>query len=112
MNRVLFLLASSAFVCLGADSKPDKKAPSKSDMSEMPAEVHAPLFQQKTPQAGKLTERVTAELPKPPINSAPVPHRNFVDDSVFGKMERNGIPHAPLSTDLEFIRRIRLDLTG
>jgi hypothetical protein len=113
MNRVPFLLALSAVVCLAA-GEPDqeKKAPAKPDMSEMPADVHAPLFRPKTPQAGKLTERVTAELPKPAVASTPVPHRNFIDDEIFGKMQRDGIPHAALATDQEFIRRVKLDLGG
>src|SRR4051794_12821820 len=113
MNRVLFVMASSAFVCLAAgDSEQEKKPAEKADMSQMPAEAHAPLFHPKTPQAGKLTERVTAELPKPSFVSKPVPYRSFIDNEVFGKMQRDSIPHAPLATDQEFIRRIRLDLTG
>jgi hypothetical protein len=41
-----------------------------------------------------------------------VPIRNFIDEFIFGKIRREGIPHAGLSTDEEFIRRIYLDLTG
>jgi hypothetical protein len=112
MNRVVFLMALSAIVCLAAEESESKKAPAKSDMSEMPADAHAPLFHPKASQAGKLTERVTAELPKPAFTSSPVPYRNFIDDAVFGKMQRDGVPHAPLATDQEFIRRIKLDLSG
>ncbi len=113
MNRVPFLLALSALACLAAaDTEPEKKVSPKSDMSQMPADVHAPLLRPKAPQAGKLTERVTAQLPKPSIASSPVPHRNFIDDEIFGKMQRDGVPHAPLATDQEFIRRIKLDLAG
>ena len=32
---------------------------------KVPAEAHAPLFRPKANQAGRLTERVTAELPQP-----------------------------------------------
>jgi hypothetical protein len=112
MNRVVFLMALSATVCFAAEDSESKKAPAKSDMSEMPADAHAPLFRPKASQAGKLTERVTAELPKPAATSSPVPHRNFIDDALFGKMQRDGVPHAPLATDQEFIRRIKLDLGG
>ena len=41
-----------------------------------------------------------------------VPRKNFIDEFIFGKMERDGIPHAALSSDTEFFRRIHLDLTG
>lgn len=44
--------------------------------------------------------------------TAAVPRRNFIDEYVFSKMERDGIPHAPLSSDEEFFRRVHIDLTG
>lgn len=78
----------------------------------MPAAAHAPLFRAKENQAGKLTERVTAELPRVAGISAPIAHRNWIDDEIFGKMQRDRVPHAPLATDLEFLRRVKLDLTG
>ena len=37
---------------------------------------------------------------------------NFIDDYIFGKMKADGVPHAKLSTDTEFMRRIYLDLWG
>ncbi len=78
----------------------------------MPAAAHAPLFRPKGTQAGQLTDRVAAGLPAsagPPVK---VVHRNFIDDEIFGKMARDRVPHAPLATDLEFLRRVKLDLTG
>jgi hypothetical protein len=42
----------------------------------------------------------------------PVPIRNYIDRFLFEKMERDGIPHAGLATDEEFLRRVYLDLTG
>ncbi|HWB97121.1 MAG TPA: DUF1553 domain-containing protein [Bryobacteraceae bacterium] len=38
--------------------------------------------------------------------------RNYIDELVLGKMQRDHVPHAPLSGDTEFLRRITLDLTG
>ena len=111
MNRVLFVLAVCASLCLAADTKPKNTKPATPDMAEMPADAHAPLFRSKAPDAGKLTERLTSDLAKPEF-SGPVPHRNFIDDEIFGKMERDRIPHAPLTTDQEFIRRVKLDLAG
>ena len=76
------------------------------------SEVHAPLF---TPQpstnAGPLTELVSAANSGAAHSARPV-RRNFVDRYIFDKLERDGIPNAPLSTDYEFIRRVTLDLTG
>ena len=41
-----------------------------------------------------------------------VARKNLIDDYIFGKMEADGVPHAPLATDTEFIRRVYLDLTA
>ena len=41
-----------------------------------------------------------------------VARRNFVDEHIFGKMARDGVRHAPLASDAEFLRRVSLDLTG
>jgi hypothetical protein len=90
-------------------SKPVKPA---EDMSKMPPEAHAPLFQApKTVDAGALTDRLTAGLPAPAAGPSLTP-RNFIDEQIFGKMQREGIPHAPLANDQEFLRRVMLDLTG
>lgn len=44
--------------------------------------------------------------------SDPVPRKNLIDEFIFGKMEKDGVPHASLSSDEEFFRRIHIDLTG
>ncbi|MFQ5928484.1 MAG: DUF1553 domain-containing protein, partial [Acidobacteriota bacterium] len=38
--------------------------------------------------------------------------RGYIDDFIFGKMRQDSIPHAPLCSDAEFLRRVTLDLTG
>jgi len=43
---------------------------------------------------------------------ARIPHKNFIDDHIFGRMRKDGVGHAPLSSDTEFLRRVTLDLTG
>ncbi len=66
-----------------------------------------------TNQAGALTEQLLKDKQKPlSPQAAPLARRNFVDDFIFSKMERDGIPHAPPATDAEFLRRVTLDLTG
>lgn len=44
--------------------------------------------------------------------SEPIPRRNFIDDEIFDAIARAGAPHAGLSGDEEFLRRVYLDLTG
>ncbi len=110
LHTVMVLLGASSL--LWSDGA--QKAPSKpQDMSNMPAEVHAPLFQPpKAQKAGSITDQLTAHLPKPAAVAGTMPRKNFIDAHIFGKMERDGIPHAPLATDQEFVRRAYLDITG
>jgi len=42
----------------------------------------------------------------------PVPIRNYIDQFIFDKMKKDGVPHAGLATDAEFLRRVYLDLIG
>jgi Protein of unknown function (DUF1553)/Protein of unknown function (DUF1549) len=37
---------------------------------------------------------------------------NLIDKHIFGRMQRDGVPAAPLATDAEFLRRVTMDLTG
>ena len=75
--------------------------------------AHKSLFTPKKSQAGVLTERLLKDHSVPRQEPAPpVRRRTLVDDFIFGKMQRDGIPHAPLSSDTEFLRRATLGLTG
>src|ERR1700758_4545271 len=95
-----------------ADDQP-RKAQVEPMSQDRFSEIHAPLFQPpKSQDAGALTERIAASLHGAKTISAPVPKRNFVDEEIFGKMERDGVPHAALTSDNEFLRRVTLDLTG
>src|SRR5207249_2013183 len=42
----------------------------------------------------------------------PLPRKNFIDEFILGRIERDGIPRAGLSSDEEFLRRATLDATG
>src|SRR5438876_12440964 len=46
------------------------------------------------------------------LAETPVPRKNLIDDYIFGKLQKEGIPHAALTSDTEFLRRVTLDLTG
>ena len=60
--------------------------------------------------ASDLTERLRPSAAAP--SSTPLPRKNLIDEFIFGKMEKDGVPHAALSSDEEFFRRIHIDLTG
>ena len=72
---------------------------------------HPPL---PTPDARVKAAQVTQAFNKDaaPVKAMPVERKNFIDEQVFGTMERNRIPHAPLASDEEFFRRVHLDLIG
>src|SRR5712692_2686785 len=50
----------------------------------------------KAKEASRLTEAVAAALPNSAASTAPIPRKNFIDEHIFGRMERDKIPHAPL----------------
>lgn len=109
--RQMLLIALVA--ALGVAQQSD--APQMKEESLTPEQfrqVHAPLVQPRDSSAdvAEWTQRVA-----PTANSAPVPPAvrvNFIDDHIFGKIERDGIPHASLASDAEFLRRIQLDIVG
>ncbi|MBM3753887.1 MAG: DUF1553 domain-containing protein [Acidobacteria bacterium] len=45
-------------------------------------------------------------------SAADLPWRNFIDEEILGRLGRDKIPAAALTTDAEFVRRIYLDLAG
>ena len=61
-------------------------------------------------EKNSLTREISQQLPKSP--RIEVKRKNYIDDFVFGKMATDKIPHASLAPDLEFFRRVHLDLTG
>lgn len=92
---------------------PAKKVREESMPPDRFAEVHAPLFRSpKSADAGALTERFASRVPASAFEKSGPVSRNFIDAHIFGKMRRDGIPHAPLAGDGEFLRRVKLDLTG
>jgi hypothetical protein len=110
MVRFVFAALAIAGAAMAQTQPKSQKPPA--DMSQMPPDAHAPLF--RTPasnDAGALTERVAGRMEMAAKPGRLVP-RNLVDEAIFGRMQRDGIPHAPLASDQEFLRRVMLDLTG
>lgn len=65
-----------------------------------------------------IQQRLGKALPPSPrgnaaaVDAAEIPRRNFIDDYIFGTLEKKGIKSASLASDEEFLRRIYFDLTG
>ena len=103
------LMGVSLALCLSAGAQ-DRENRQVVD-PEIKSEAHSSLFQSLESQSlGARTEILTAAFDRPSQGS--VSRRNVIDDHIFGKMEWDGVPHAPLASDREFLRRVRLDLTG
>jgi Protein of unknown function (DUF1549)/Protein of unknown function (DUF1553) len=66
----------------------------------------------KAAEASRLTEAVSPALPGAAASTAPIPRKNYVDEHIFGKIDRDKIPHSPLAGDEEFLRRAYLDAVG
>jgi hypothetical protein len=88
----------------GGQGKPVKKS------IDAKGRDHPEPPQSERQQKSALTEEVSPRLPKSP--RIEVKRKNYIDDFIFGRMLKDSIPHAGLSTDLEFVRRVHLDLTG
>src|SRR2546426_8595718 len=113
MKRAAVFLAGA--LCAGwlAGQESGKKPREESMSSDRFAEAHAPLFRPpNSTNAGALTDRIARSLPASANTAGDVPMRNFIDQQIFGKMRKDGVPHAPLCSDYEFLRRVTLDLTG
>jgi len=66
----------------------------------------------KATEASRLTQSLASQLPATGASYAPIARKNFVDEHIFGRIERDKIPHAALAGDSEFLRRAYLDATG
>lgn len=84
-----------------------------SDKSSFPAEHTDEKLKPARPdkQVSELTNGVAAKLPHAGAGKR-VAVRNLIDRHLFAALERDRIPHAPLTNDYEFCRRLYLDLTG
>src|SRR4026209_252495 len=96
LKLILVVLIFSASL-LGEKAKPNPK-------------VHPEPSTGQRKSLDQLTQAVSARLPSAP--SITVSRKNFIDAFIFGKMEADRVPHAGLSSDTEFLRRVTLDLTG
>jgi hypothetical protein len=112
-NKILksLLLATwfSVLVWLSA-APPQAQKRSKPFAEEHTHEKLSPTPPDK--QVSDLTREVAAKLPRIVGQAAPLKRRNLIDEHLFGAIARDGVPHAPLTNDYEFCRRVYLDLTG
>ncbi len=106
------LLVSGAVLCLAAAPNP---TPRLTPAAEARVEQAHRSLEDSAPSASEVADAVTSEAaglrPAAP-SDAPVVRRNFIDEAIFSRMDRDGVPHAGLASDGEFLRRAYIDLVG
>ena len=105
----------------GQDTNGFRSAPTSADCTYLrnpdqfllSADLHRKEVSQWTEMVGReLKVSMIRSDMKANVAPAQTPRKNFIDEYIFGRMERDGIQPAPLSSDLEFFRRVYFDLTG
>ncbi|HYE73724.1 MAG TPA: DUF1549 domain-containing protein, partial [Blastocatellia bacterium] len=110
LKAMLLLLWIAAAIWYGTNSsQAQKQYVSKSFPEEHTADKTRP--QRPDTLVSATTDEVASKLKN--IGSVQkIVRRNLIDEHLFAAMEKDKVPHAPMSNDYEFCRRIYLDLTG
>ena len=108
---ILCMFATLTVLAQQAPQKPKAQTKAEHDAIEKAHEGIFNAAEDKAAEASRLTDAMGGILPAS-FDVGEIPRKNFVDDHIFGRIERDGVPHAPLATDQEFIRRVYLDATG
>jgi Protein of unknown function (DUF1549)/Protein of unknown function (DUF1553) len=101
----------SATVWTQTQASPPAAAPTPHERLEAAHEDLARSADDRGRAAARLTNAVAAPADPTTLGRA-VPRRNFIDDIVFARIAADRVPHAALSSDDEFVRRIYLDVVG
>jgi Protein of unknown function (DUF1549)/Protein of unknown function (DUF1553) len=109
VKRSLITLWIAIAVWLGADSLQAQRPLSMNTYSDDHAKINT---KRPDKEISDLTKDVAAKLAHIGTDGKKLVIRNLIDQHLFGAMARDKIPHAPLSNDYEFCRRVYLDLTG
>ena len=109
---VLGLAFSAALLAGAPQSEPE---PGLTPRAEARAARAHRAMEAADPERGRAAEAITSQAaPLRPVeaSAAPVERRSFIDQAIFATMERDGVPHARLANDVEFLRRASIDLIG
>jgi Protein of unknown function (DUF1549)/Protein of unknown function (DUF1553) len=110
MSFLLLTLIATAWLWVDQSSAQQPASGKEKYATEHGADKLNPARADK--QVNELTQSVAAGLPQTQASASKVQIRNLIDQHLFGGMEKDGVPHAQLTNDYEFCRRIYLDLAG
>ena len=111
---LIFCLSITLTVVAQQQKPPEKPKVPTIEQHDAIEQAHEGIFanaEDKAAEASRLTEALAGTLPAS-FEVGEIPRKNLVDDHIFGRIERDGIPRSPLASDTEFIRRAYLDATG
>src|SRR6266850_3337787 len=110
------LVVSLALCMYGAQQPSSQtKTPAAGQNPDQFDEAHRGVFSPKTnagEEAARNTDALIKKVPPGPQAFAKIARKNFIDEHIFGRIERDKIPHSALSSDQEFVRRVYVDATG
>jgi hypothetical protein len=106
----LFALWVAVAAWLGTDSLQAQKQ--QSGKKSVPPDHANVNIERPDKQVSDLTRDVAAQLPQTGTNGRKIALRTLIDQHLFASMAKDKIPHAPLTNDYEFCRRVYLDLIG
>ncbi len=101
-------------LCAPLVSAPDAGAQLTPEAAARAARAHQGA-ELRGPSASEVADAITSQAAslRPFADfPAPVTRRNVIDEAIFSKMKRDGVPNARLASDGEFMRRVYLDLIG
>src|SRR5688572_15554219 len=106
------LMFSSLVLSVSAQKQDPTPVIKEADGLDQFEAAHQGLFTPTTDKAAEAS-RMTAEFNGPgAVVPGDIPRKNFIDEQIFGRMERDKVPHAGLAGDEDFIRRAYIDATG
>ena len=108
-SRWLFIVALVLFSLVLSVSAQQTAPPTTADDFE---KAHQGVFGSQPDKAAEASRLTATFAGQSATATGSIPRKNFIDEQIFGRMERDKVPHAPLATDQEFVRRAYLDAIG
>jgi len=109
---VATLVVFSIVLSVSAQNQAQKQQTTPSTSADEFEKAHQNLFGPPTDKAAEASRLTAGFAAAGPAVLGDIQRKNYIDEQIFGRMERDGIPHAPLASDQEFVRRVYLDATG
>src|SRR6266850_4513588 len=113
-SRLLFIVTGIACVVftVSAQNQEQKQTTAPPVTADDFQKAHQTVFGSETDKAAEASRLTSSFAATGSREAGPVDRKNYIDEAIFGRMERDKIPHAPLASDQEFVRRAYLDATG